>query len=234
MPRFNGAKIKYYGHSAFRITSPQGKIIFIDPWLSNPSSTGEKDNQAHIILLTHAHGDHVGDTVEIARASGAKVYAIHEVYVYLSQKGISNAVGMNIGGHVKDGDLEFIMTQAVHSSTLQEGDTMLPGGDPAGFVIKLENGFTIYHAGDTGVFSSMSIIGELYKPDLALLPIGSHYTMGPEEAAYAVKLLKPRYVIPMHYGTFPILTGSPEEFKNLIDPSLNVEVVTVKVGEEVE
>lgn len=234
MARFNGAKVKYYGHSAFRITSPGGKIIFIDPWLSNPSSKGEDVEKVDIILLTHAHADHVGDTIDLARNTGAKVYAIHEIYVYLTGKGINNSIGMNIGGHVRDGDIEIIMTEATHSSTIQEDDSMLPGGDPAGFVVSLENGFKIYHAGDTGVFASMGIIGDLYKPDLALLPIGSHYTMGPEEAAYAVKLLKPQYVIPMHYGTFPILTGTPEKLKSLIDPSLQVDIITLESGEETE
>jgi len=234
MAKFNGAKIKYYGHSAFRIISPEGKVIFIDPWLSNPSSPGKDYDKADIILLTHAHGDHLGDAVEIAKKTGAKVYAIHEISVYLGTKGVQNAVGMNIGGHIKDGNIEIIQTSATHSSTLQEGESLIPGGDPTGFVIKLENGFTIYHAGDTGVFADMEIIGELYKPDLALLPIGSHYTMGPLEAAFACKLIKPKYVIPMHYGTFPVLTGTPEEFKNHLDPSLNIEVVVLKPGEETE
>ncbi len=234
MAKFNGIKVKYYGHSAFKITSPEGKVIFIDPWLSNPSSPGKEYDKADIILLTHAHGDHLGDTLEIARNTSARVYAIHEISVYLQSKGIQNAIGMNIGGHVKDGNIEIIQTEATHSSSIQEGDNLIPGGDPAGFVIKMENGFKIYHTGDTGVFVGMQMIGELYKPDLVLLPIGSHYTMGPEEAAYACKLLKPKFVIPMHYGTFPVLTGTPEEFKKLIDPSLNIDVIVLKPGEEAE
>ncbi|MEN3046088.1 MAG: metal-dependent hydrolase [Candidatus Hydrothermales bacterium] len=234
MKKFNGVKVKYYGHAAFRLISPSGRVIFVDPWLSNPVSTSKDYDKADIILLTHAHGDHIGDTIEIAKKTGAKVYSIHEISVYLQSKGVKNSVGMNIGGHIKDGDIEIIQTEATHSSSIQEGDKIIPGGDPTGFVIKFENGFTVYHAGDTGVFSGMEIIGELYKPDLALLPIGSHYTMGPLEASFACKLLKPRFVIPMHYGTFPILTGTPDEFKKLLDPSLNIEVIILKPGEEIE
>ncbi|MEN3044324.1 MAG: metal-dependent hydrolase [Candidatus Hydrothermales bacterium] len=234
MKKFNGIKVKYYGHAAFRFISPFGKVIFVDPWLNNPVSTTKDYDKADIILLTHAHGDHIGDTIEIAKKTNAKVYSIHEIYVYLQSKGIKNSIGMNIGGHVKDGDIEIIQTEATHSSSIQEGDKIIPGGDPTGFVIKFENNFTVYHAGDTGVFSGMEIIGKLYKPDLALLPIGSHYTMGPLEASYACKLLKPKFVIPMHYGTFPILTGTPDEFKNQLDPSLNIEVIILKPGEEIE
>ncbi len=234
MKRFEGAKIKYYGHSAFKIISQEGKVILIDPWLSNPLSPQKDYDKVDLILLTHAHGDHLGDTLEIAKKTQAKVYAIHEISVYLQKKGIKNAIGMNIGGHIKDGNIEIIQTEATHSSSIQEGENLIPGGDPTGFVIKLEKGFTIYHAGDTGVFGGMQIIGELYKPHLALLPIGSHYTMGPLEAAYACKLIKPKYVIPMHYATFPILTGTPEEFKNLLDPSLSIEVIVLKPGEEAE
>lgn len=234
MKRFNGIKIKFYGHSAFRLISPGGRVIFIDPWLSNPSSPSKDYDDAHIILLTHGHPDHIGDAIEIAKKKNARVYAIHEISLYLSSKGIKNAIGMNIGGHIKDGEIEIIQTEATHSSTIQDGDKLLPGGSASGFVIKFENGFTIYHAGDTGVFAGMQIIGELYKPDLALLPIGSHYTMDPLEASYACKLLKPRYVIPMHYETFPVLTGTSEEFKKYLDPSLNVEVIVLRPGEEAE
>ncbi|MEO0284950.1 MAG: metal-dependent hydrolase [candidate division WOR-3 bacterium] len=234
MKRFNGVKIKYYGHAAFKLISPKGRVIFLDPWLSNPSSPSKDYDKVDFILLTHAHGDHLGDTIEIAKKTGAKVYAIHEISVYLSSKGIKNAIGMNIGGHIKDGEIEIIQTEATHSSTIQEGDKLIPGGLASGFVIKFENGFTVYHAGDTGVFAGMQIIGELYKPHLALLPIGSHYTMDPFDASYACKLLKPKYVIPMHYGTFPVLTGSPEELKKNLDPALNIEVIVLKPGEEAE
>ncbi|MEO0292268.1 MAG: metal-dependent hydrolase, partial [candidate division WOR-3 bacterium] len=157
MKRFNGVKIKYYGHAAFKLISPKGRVIFLDPWLSNPSSPSKDYDKVDFILLTHAHGDHLGDTIEIAKKTGAKVYAIHEIAVYLSSKGIKNAIGMNIGGHIKDGEIEIIQTEATHSSTIQEGDKLIPGGLASGFVIKFENGFTVYHAGDTGVFAGMQI-----------------------------------------------------------------------------
>ncbi|MGQ9778097.1 MAG: metal-dependent hydrolase, partial [Thermodesulfobacteriota bacterium] len=184
-------------------------MIYIDPFLSkNPKTPPEMNevNKADFILVTHGHFDHVGDIVSISQKTNAKVITIYELGNYLTKKGAKNVVEMNKGGTYKSQVISFIVVPATHSSGIVEGDQILYGGEPVGFVIRVENGFTVYHSGDTGVFSDMKLIGDLYKPELSILPIGSHYTMGPKEAAYAAKLIGSKYVIPMHYGTSPALT----------------------------
>lgn len=228
-----GAKITYLGHSAFRVISPKGVILYIDPFLSgNPKTPPEMKTveKADLILVTHGHGDHLGDTVSIAEKTNAKVIVIPELGRYLAKKGVKNVVGMNKGGTYSIHGIEITMVHATHSSSVTEGDQVIYTGDPAGFVIRLENGFTIYHAGDTGVFSDMKLIGEIYKPELSLLPIGSQYTMDPREATYAAKLLGSKYVIPMHYGTFPVLTGTVEEFLKLMQEVPQTKVMVLKPG----
>jgi L-ascorbate metabolism protein UlaG (beta-lactamase superfamily) len=186
-----------------------------------------------MILVTHGHGDHVGETVEVAKQTGAPVYAIHELSVILAGKGVPEVIGMNKGGTVEVKGVKITMTQAVHSSSVDHGGLMIAAGDPAGFVVRFPGGFAAYHAGDTAVFKDMELIRELYHPELAMLPIGSHYVMSPQEAALACRLLKPRWVIPMHYGTFPVLTGTPEELKDLLKGE-NIEVLVLRPGETVE
>jgi L-ascorbate metabolism protein UlaG (beta-lactamase superfamily) len=176
----------------------------------------------------------VGDTVALAKKSGAQVVAIHELSVILAQQGVAQAVGMNKGGTLTAAGLKITMTHAVHSSTVEEGGQIIAAGDPGGFVVQFPNGFTAYHAGDTAVFKDMELIRELYHPELAMLPIGSHYVMSPAEAALACKMLKPRWVIPMHYGTFPVLTGTPEELKKLLKDEPGITVIAMKPGETVE
>lgn len=232
-----GAKITFLGHSAFKVISPKGVILYIDPFLSgNPKTPSEMKTveKADLILVTHGHGDHVGDTVSIAEKTNAKVIVIPELGRYLSKKGVKNVIGMNKGGTYTSHGIAITMVHATHSSSATEGDQVIYTGDPAGFVIRLENGFTIYHAGDTGLFSDMKLIGELYKPDLSLLPIGSHYTMDPKEATYAAKLLGSKYVIPMHYGTFPVLTGTVEEFLALMKEVPQTKVIVLKPGETIQ
>lgn len=229
-----GVKITYLGHSAFKFISSNNVIIYIDPFLSkNPKTPLEmKDvDKADIVLVTHGHHDHVGDTISISQKTNAKVIAIYELGNYLTKKGAKNVIGMNKSGTYSLAGISFIMVPANHSSGIMEGDQILYGGEAVGFVIRFENGFTIYHAGDTGVFSDMKIIGDLYKPDISILPIGSHYTMGPKEAAYAAKLLGSKYVIPMHYGTFPILTGTEEGFLNWMKEVPETKVLILKPGE---
>jgi L-ascorbate metabolism protein UlaG (beta-lactamase superfamily) len=186
-----------------------------------------------LILVTHGHGDHLGETVPLAKKTGAPVVAIHELSVILANQGAPQVIGMNKGGTVPFHGLQVTMTQAVHSSAVEEGGKLIAAGDPGGFVIRFANGFTAYHAGDTAVFKDMELIRELYHPELALLPIGSHYVMNPQEAALACRLLQPKWVIPMHYGTFPVLTGTPEELRNLIKGE-GIEVIALKPGETVE
>jgi L-ascorbate metabolism protein UlaG (beta-lactamase superfamily) len=230
--------ITFLGHACFKLVSPEGEHILLDPWLKdNPQAPpGAEDvDKLDFILATHAHMDHLGDTLDLAKKSGAKVIAMPEISRYLMQKGLSQeqAIGMNKGGSFRPGSFQVTMVQAIHSSSLVEGDQMVYGGEAVGFVIRFQNGFSLYYAGDTGLFYDMKIIADLYKPELAILPIGSHYVMGPEEAAYACELLKPRYVIPMHYGTFPALTGTPEKFQELMQRLPEVEVLVMNPGETI-
>ena len=230
-----GVSVTFYRHAAFKL-SGAGVTVVIDPWLSNPllNTPVDKVGKVDLILVTHGHGDHVGDTVALAKKSGAQVVAIHELSVILAQQGVAQAVGMNKGGTLTAAGLKITMTHAVHSSTVEEGGQIIAAGDPGGFVVQFPNGFTAYHAGDTAVFKDMELIRELYHPELAMLPIGSHYVMSPAEAALACKMLKPRWVIPMHYGTFPVLTGTPEELKKLLKDEPGITVIAMKPGETVE
>jgi len=228
-------KITFFGHSAFFIETGQGRTIWIDPWLENPQSPGqlpEKAESPDLILVTHAHGDHLGNCDKLVQSSATEVVAIHEIQQYLLARGLPNVTGMNIGGTYVTKDISITMVTAIHSSSIQEGNEIFYGGEAAGFVVKLEDGFTLYHAGDTALFGDMVLIGTLYSPDIAMLPIGSHYVMGPKEAAYAAKLLNVPKAIPMHYGSFPVLTGTVEDFIQEIDEmGLNTNIVTLEPGE---
>jgi len=230
-------KVTYLGHSAFKITSPKGMVIYIDPFLSgNPKTPPEMKTveKADLILVTHGHGDHLGDTLAIAEKTKAKIVAIAELGRYLTKKGAKNVTGMNKGGTYTYQGVSITMVHALHSSSVTEGDQIIYAGDPAGFIIRFENGFTLYHAGDTAVFSDMKILGDIYRPELSLLPIGSHFTMDPREATYAAKLLGSKYIIPMHYGTFPVLTGTAEEFSKLMKEVPQAKVLVLKPGETVQ
>jgi L-ascorbate metabolism protein UlaG (beta-lactamase superfamily) len=230
-----GVKITYYGHSAFRLAG-DGVSVLIDPWLSNPrlQTPLEQVGKVDLILVSHGHMDHVGETVPLAQKTGATVVAIHELSQILAAQGVSRVVGMNKGGTVTLAGLKITMTQAVHSSTMNVEGKMVPAGEPGGYVVQFPNGFTLYHAGDTAVFGDMDLIRQLYRPELALLPIGSHYVMSPTQAALACHFLKPKWVIPMHYGTFPLLTGTPAELIELLKDKPEIEVVVLKPGETVE
>lgn len=229
-----GVSVTFYGHAAFKLAGA-GVTVLIDPWLSNPllNTPVDKVGRVDLILVTHGHGDHVGDTVAVAQKTGAQVVAIHELSVILGQQGVARVIGMNKGGTLTAVSLKITMTHAVHSSTVEEGGRLIAAGDPGGFVVQFPNGFTAYHAGDTAVFKDMELIRELYHPELAMLPIGSHYVMSPAEAALACRLLKPRWVIPMHYGTFPVLTGTPEELIKLLKDEPEITVISLKPGEMV-
>lgn len=230
-----GVSITYYGHSAFKLVG-QGVTVVIDPWLSNPllNTPVAQVGPVDVILVTHGHGDHVGETVPLARATGAQVVAIHELSQILAGEGAPQVIGMNKGGTLSLKGLKITMTQAVHSSTAEVGGRMVSAGDPGGFVVTFPNGFTVYHAGDTAVFKDMELIRELYHPEAALLPIGSHYVMSPAEAALACRLLRPKWVIPMHYGTFPVLTGTPGELGEYLKDEPEIKIAALKPGETVE
>jgi L-ascorbate metabolism protein UlaG (beta-lactamase superfamily) len=211
-----GTRITWYGHSCFRITTPGDRTVIIDPWFGNPTSPigHEAVERCDLLLVTHGHFDHLGDAVALASRLRPAWPCIHELSLWLARRlpgGADAVVGMNKGGTVEVAGLRVTMTTADHSAGDWNagGETTLYLGDPVGFVIELEDGYRIYHAGDTRAFSDMQLIRDLYRPDLAMLPIGGHFTMGPEEAALAVEFLGVPDVIPMHYGTFPILTGTP-------------------------
>jgi L-ascorbate metabolism protein UlaG (beta-lactamase superfamily) len=182
------------------------------------------------MLCTHGHGDHIGDAVAIAKKHGPKVVGIPELCGWLEKKGVKQISAMNKGGTQQVGDIRVTMVHADHSCGIQDGDELVYGGEACGFVIEFDNGIKIYHGGDTNVFGDMAIIRELYAPDIAMLPVGDHYTMGPREAAYACNLLKPEVVIPMHFGTFPVLTGTPVELSKLVH---GVKVVEMKPGQTI-
>lgn len=211
-----GVTISFLGHACFEIVSPEGEHILIDPWLKenpqSPAGAADRD-KLDFILVSHAHMDHLGDTFDLAKKHGASVIAMPEIARYLIRKGLApeRAIGMNKGGSYAAGSLRVTMVQAIHSSSLVEGDQVVYGGEAAGFVVRFQNGFSLYHAGDTGVFYDMQIIADLYKPELALLPIGSHYVMGPEEAVYACKLLRVRYVVPHALRHLPGPHGDARE-----------------------
>ena len=227
--------LTWFGHSAFLLKAPLGRSVLIDPWLENPKAPpGAKAmTPVDLILVSHGHSDHVGNTIEIAQRTNATVISIYEISLYLQKQGVVNAQGMNKGGTMSVDGLKVTMVDAKHSSDLDVGGTVVPGGEPAGFVVEFENGFRMYHAGDTAVFGDMRIIADLYKPQLAILPIGGLYTMDPREAAYACTLLKPKYVVGMHYGTFPVLAGTPTELKKHLPASLKKIVVELEPGRPV-
>jgi L-ascorbate metabolism protein UlaG (beta-lactamase superfamily) len=225
--------ITWLGHATFLLQSPGGKRIILDPWVTgNPSSpeSAKKLGQLDLMLITHGHSDHTGDAVSIGRSSGARVVAPYEVSVWLQQKGLKSVTGMNPGGTLKALGLQVTMVPAMHSSSIEEDGRIIYLGVAAGYVITFEDGLTIYFSGDTSIFGDMRLIGELYSPSIAFLPIGDLYTMGPEQAAKACELLGVKQVVPMHYGTFPALTGTPAKLRELVEPR-GVQVLELKPGE---
>ncbi|HEY2431892.1 MAG TPA: metal-dependent hydrolase [Vicinamibacterales bacterium] len=224
--------ITWYGHATFVVTTPGGKRIVFDPWLTgNPKAPdGARIDAADLICVTHGHSDHTGDVIGVARATGAPVVAIFELANWFSGAGLKEVVGMGIGGTVDVKGLKISMTSALHSSSISLDGTERYAGLAAGFVVRLEDGRKIYFAGDTALFGDMRLIRELYSPEIAFLPIGDHFTMGPEAAALAVDMLGVRQVVPMHYGTFPALTGTPDALKRLVEPK-GVDVLVLKPGE---
>ncbi len=204
--------ITWLGHGSFQIDTPAGACVLIDPWITgNPSwPEGRVVESCDAILLTHGHGDHAADTAAIAAQHSAPVATMNELAGWLGGQGVADAIGFNKGGTVEVAGLRVTMTNAVHSSSAPDGT---PLGDPAGFVIQGPDMPTIYAAGDTAVHADMALVGELYTPSIAILPIGDHYTMGPFQAAYAARLVAAPEIVPGHYGTFGLLTGTPEALR---------------------
>jgi L-ascorbate metabolism protein UlaG (beta-lactamase superfamily) len=233
--RFTG-RLTWLGHAGFLIESPKGVRIAIDPWIGNNPKfpPGFEWGKVDVIAATHGHFDHFGDDgIELAKKTGATVVAIFELALHCGANGVEKVSGMNKGGSQKISGVDFRMVNAVHSSgTSGAGREANFPADPCGYVITFEDGFRIYHAGDTNVFADMALIGELYDPDVALLPIGDFYTMGPREAAKACQLLGVPRVIPIHWGTFPILSGTPADLRREIDRrGLATEVVELAPGQ---
>jgi L-ascorbate metabolism protein UlaG (beta-lactamase superfamily) len=245
-------EVHWLGQAAFKITTPTGKVIVLDPFLTqNPKTPADykdlaKLGNVDLILITHGHGDHVGDVKDLAaRNAGAKVYGPAGLIATLTDLGWikpEQGVRFGKGGKVQPLGPQITITQvrAEHSSEVTVTDpetkksTTYPGGEPAGFIIEMENGFKIYHMGDTGLFSDMKLIADYYKPDLILMPIGGHFVMDPQDAAYATKeWLKPKFVIPMHYGTFPVLKGTPQEYMAALGQT-STKVFPINPGDKLE
>ena len=228
-----GIKLTWLGHATFRITTPSGTTILIDPWvMGNPMCPDSEKNlkKVDVMLCTHGHFDHIGDALDIAKKHNPKVVGIFELCTWMQKKGVQQVSPMNKGGTQTVSDIKVTMVHAVHSCGILDGDQIVYGGEACGYVLEFSNGVKMYHAGDTAVFSDMQIIRELYAPEIAMLPIGDHFTMSPREAAYACKLLQPKTVVPMHFGTFPLLTGTPDQLRKLLS---GIEVVQMKPGETV-
>lgn len=229
-----GIQLKYLGHGTFLVHSPKGKTILIDPWVQGNPGCPEADKKlppVDLMLITHGHFDHIGDAVAIAQEHKPMIFGIYETCAWLESKGVTNISGMNKGGTQAFGDVRVTMVFADHSCGIQDEGKIIYGGEAAGYVLRFENGFTLYHSGDTNVFGDMALIAKLYKPQLVCLPIGDHYTMSPYEAAHAVKLLRPRWVVPMHYATFPVLKGTPDALRKYLRGVKGVTVVDLKPGE---
>ena len=228
--------ITWFGHSTFLVRTPGGKRLLFDPWLQgNPSCPDalKKPPKVDVILVSHGHSDHTGDVVACARESGAPVVAIWELCDWLGRKGLQNLEPMNKGGSIDLAGLRITMTDARHSSSVVENGQPVYLGEAAGFVVRLEDGRSIYYAGDTALFGDMRLIGDMYRPEIAFLPIGDRFTMDPAAAATACELLGVRQVVPMHWGTFPILTGTPDALKALVEPS-GVHVLELEPGQTAE
>jgi L-ascorbate metabolism protein UlaG (beta-lactamase superfamily) len=226
-------RITWLGHATVLIQTGAGTNILIDPFIAqNPSYPKDFSLPAkiHYILLTHGHGDHISDAAPLSGKHDSTVVAIYELAMYLAGQGAAKTVGMNLGGTVQLDDVAVTMVEAKHSSGAQDKDGVHYVGVAAGYVLSIADGPVLYHAGDTAVFGDMKLIRELYRPKVAMLPIGGHFTMGPREAALAARFLQPEIILPIHFGSIPQLTGTPQELADLVDAG--VQVVRWSPGED--
>ncbi|MGC9224031.1 MAG: metal-dependent hydrolase [Terracidiphilus sp.] len=235
MNNSTSTRITWLGHATVLVQTAKGTNILIDPFIAhNPKYPRdfELPSKIHYVLLTHGHGDHISDAAPVAKKHGSTVVAIYELADYIAGKGVQETVGMNLGGTAQLDDVAATMVDARHSAAAQDEKGVHYVGVAAGFVLTIASGPVLYHAGDTSVFGDMQLIREMYKPEVAMLPIGGHYTMDPKEAALACRFLAPKIVLPIHWGTFPPLKGTPEALRALVEPGVNV--VSWKPGEAYE
>ncbi|MGD0096485.1 MAG: metal-dependent hydrolase [Terracidiphilus sp.] len=220
-----GTRITWLGHATVLIQTAKGTNILVDPFIThNPKYPKDfaLPEKIQYILLTHGHDDHISDVVPVAKKHSSTVVAVYELASWVAAKGVANTIGMNLGGTVKLDDVAATMVEAKHSSGTQDERGSHYLGVAAGYVLTIADGPVLYDAGDTAVFGDMKLIGELYRPEVAMLPIGDHYTMGPREAAVAVKLLGAETILPIHFGTFPALTGTPDQLDAMVDSKVKV------------
>ena len=225
-------EITWLGHATLQFRLDSGEVFLMDPWVEgNPKfPKGYDFDRVDAILISHGHFDHIHDVIPLAKRFKPKVVAIYETCHWLGSKGVENCSGMNKGGSQDVGPVKVTMTHAIHSCGILDGDQILYGGEAAGYVLRLPDGRAIYFAGDTNVFSDMQLIESIYKPELAFLPIGDLFTMSPREAAVACRMLKARKVIPMHFGTFPALTGTPDQLSGLLRDFPQTEIWPLEIG----
>ena len=230
-----GFALTWLGHNTFKLVTRGGRTVLIDPWVEgNPACPKEHKtfDKIDVMTISHGHGDHMGDAITLGKKFKPTIVCNYEIHQYLSRKGVPNTSPMNKGGTQEVAGLRFTMVHAIHSSGIEDGGAVIYGSEPCGFVITLEDGTRIYHAGDTAVCSDMALIAELYAPDVALLPIGDLYTMSPREAAVAARMLRPKWIVPAHYGTSPALTGTPDALREeLAKQGVAAEVVALRPGE---
>lgn len=230
-----GFSLTWLGHNSFKLVTRGGKTVLLDPWVeSNPACPKDQKtfDRLDVMTISHGHGDHMGDAVTLGKKFKPTVICNYEIHLFLQKKGVANTSPMNKGGTQEQHGLRFTMVHAVHSSGIEDGGQVIYGGEACGFVIALEDGTKIYHAGDTAAHADMALIAELYQPEIALLPIGDLYTMSPREAAVAARLLQPKLIVPAHYGTFPALGGTPDQLRSeLKKQGVSAEVVALRPGE---
>lgn len=234
MISLKGTRITWLGHATVLVQTPKGTNLLIDPFIEhNPKypKSFKLPEKIQYILLSHGHGDHISDAVPVAKKHNSNVVAIYELAAFVQQQGAPNITGMNIGGTVQLDDVAVTMVEAKHSAGAEGKNGTQYAGVATGFVITISGGPVLYHSGDTTVFGDMKLIKELYHPELAMLPIGGFYTMGPKEAALAAQFLEPKAVLPIHFGTFPVLTGTPDELDAFLKGS--IEVIRMSPGDTI-